>query len=155
MQRGRPAGGFSLIELVVVIALVAIVTAISVPQFQRYSTNADLKTAARTISADLFNARQASIEENLSVYRMTFNTGANSYALSRTDTGATLWTKSVASFGNSIALSSVSFSGGSVVSFQGRGTMSAGNLTLTNRLGSTATLTVNMTGRTYVQFSMQ
>jgi hypothetical protein len=33
--------------------------------------------------------------------------------------------------------------------------VSMGNLTLRNGLGSTATITVNITGRSYVQFNMQ
>lgn len=144
-----------MIELLIAMALVAIVAAIAVPQFQRYSTNTDLKTAAREVMGDLFNARQMAVEQNLNVYRITFNVGTNNYSLSRTDTGVTLWTKSLASFGNSIRLSSVNLAGFTTASFQQRGTMTAGNLKLTNRLGSTAVITVNLAGRTYVKFTMQ
>jgi len=146
--------GFSLIELVIVIALISIVSAFAVPVWQRYAANTDLKTAAKEVMADLSNAKQQAVEENL-VYRITFNVVGNNYALSRVDTGATFWTKSVASLGNGILIGSVNFSGGSVVSFQKRGTVSMGNLTLRNGLGSTATITVNITGRSYVVFTMQ
>jgi prepilin-type N-terminal cleavage/methylation domain-containing protein len=147
--------GFSLVELIIVIALLSIVSAFAVPVWQRYAANTDLKTAAREVMADLSNAKQQAVEENLDVYRLTFNVAGNNYALSRTDTGATSWTKSAASFGNGILIGSVNFSGGSMVSFQKRGTVSMGNLTLRNGLGSTATITVNITGRSYVQFNMQ
>jgi prepilin-type N-terminal cleavage/methylation domain-containing protein len=146
--------GFSLVELLVVIALISIVSAFAVPVWQRYAANTNLKTAAREVMADLSNTKQRAVEENLDVYRLTFNVVGNSYVLSRTDTG-TVWTKSVASFGNGISINSVNFSGGAVVSFQKRGTVSMGNLTLQNGLGSTATITVNITGRTYVQFVTQ
>jgi hypothetical protein len=58
----------------------------------------------------------------------------------------------LASFGNGILIDSVNFSG-SVVSFHKRGTVSIGHLILRNGLGSTATITVNITGRTYVEFN--
>jgi prepilin-type N-terminal cleavage/methylation domain-containing protein len=147
--------GFSLVELLIVIALISIVSAFAVPTWQRYAAKTDLKTAAREVMADLSNTKQRAVEENLDVYRLTFNVAGNSYVLSRTDTG-TVWTKSMASFGNGISIDSgnpPNFSGGSTVSFKKRGTLSPGNMTLRNGLGSTATITVNITGRTYVQFN--
>jgi prepilin-type N-terminal cleavage/methylation domain-containing protein len=155
MKRTCIPTGFSLVELIIVIALISIVSAFAVPTWQKYTANTNLKNAAREVMADLSNAKQQAVEENLSVYRLTFNVAGNNYALSRTDTGATSWTKSVASLGNGILIGSVNFSGGSVVSFQKRGTVSMGNLTLRNGLGSTATITVNMTGKSYVVFTMQ
>ena len=143
--------GFSLLELIIVIALISIVSAFSVPVWQRYSANTDLKTAAREVMADLANTKQRAVEENLGDYRLTFNVAGNNYALSRTDTGDTLWTKSLASFGNGIFIDSVNFSG-SVVSFQKRGTVSWGNVTLRNGMGKRATVTVNPTGRAYVEY---
>jgi prepilin-type N-terminal cleavage/methylation domain-containing protein len=144
--------GFSLVELLVVIALIAIVSAFAVPTWQRYAAKTDLKTAAREVMADFANAKQRAVEENLDVYRLTFNVAGNNYALSRTDTGVTLWTKSLASFGNGILIDSVNFSGSSV-SFQKRGTVSMGNVTLRNGLGRKAKVTVNPTGRAYVEIS--
>ncbi len=159
MNRACSRSGFSLVELLITLALIAVMATIAVPQFQRYSTNADLKTAAREVMADLFAARQMAVENSVTIYRMTFDVGGNSYVLSRNPPAAweNVWLapKSLASFGNGIRLVSVNFSGGSTVNFQRRGTVSGGNVTLTNRLGSTAAITVNITGRTYVQYTMQ
>jgi prepilin-type N-terminal cleavage/methylation domain-containing protein len=162
MKRTRTAGGFSLIELLVAMALVAIVAAIAVPQFQRYATNADLKTAAREVASDFFNTRQQALEGTIGqdlVYRLTFDVGANSYTMESKEAAAatwnTVWTKSFASFGG-ISIYSINFSGGSVVNFQKRGTLSSwGNLILRNGRDSRATVSVNSTGRTYVTFAMQ
>jgi len=155
MKRVCIPPGFSLVELLVVIALISIVSALAIPTWQRYAANANLKTAAREVMADLSDAKQQAVSENLDFYRLTFNVAGNNYALSRTDTGVTLWTKSLASFGNGILIVSVNFSGGSVVSLRNRGTVSNGNLTLRNGLGSTAKITVNITGRTYVEYTLQ
>jgi type IV pilus assembly protein PilA len=155
MKKTRIQEGFSLIELLIVVAILAIVAAIAIPQFQRYAANADLRTAGRAVAADLAAAKQASVTENLDAYRLSFDVAGNSYALTRTDTGTTLWTRSPASFGNGIVLTAVNFSGGSAVSYKRRGTMSLGTVTLQNGRGSTAVVTVNITGRTYVTFAMQ
>lgn len=157
MKRRYSRTGFSIVELLVVVALIAIVSAFAVPMWQNYAANSNLKTAAREVMADFSNAKQRAVEENMDVYRLTFNVAGNSYLLSRTDSG-TVWTKSVASFGSGIQIDGghpPNFSGGSIVSFRKRGTLSPGNVRLINALGSTATITVNITGRTYVEYAMQ
>jgi type IV fimbrial biogenesis protein FimT len=156
MKRIGIQSGFSLIELLIVIALIAIVMGFAVPTWQRYAANADLKTAAREVKADLFNVKQRAVEENTDFYRMTFNVSQNNYVLSLSNTGVTVWTRSLAALGKGITINTVNFSGGAVVNFQRRGTMSQwGSVTLRNSIGSTATITVNITGRSHVDFTMQ
>lgn len=155
MNRKAISKGFSLIELMIVIGLMAIVSAFAIPTWQRYSANTDLKTAAREVKSDLFNAKQRAVAENVDFYRMTFSVAQNNYVLSRSDSGAVIWTKSLAALGKGITVNTVNFSGGAVVSFQSRGTMSAGNMTLRNSIGSTATITTTITGRSYVEFALQ
>ena len=155
MIRTNIPKGYTLVEVCIVIALLAIISTLAIPAWQNYSSNINLKTAAREVMSDLLNARQRAIEENLSTYRLTFNVADNNYTLSRTDTGITYWTKPLTSYGSGISIQSVNFNNGSIVSFQRRGTVTMGTVVLKNSIGSTATITVQITARTYVQYNMQ
>ena len=155
MKRTSIQKGYTIVEICIVVALMTIISTFAIPAWQNYSNNINLRTAARGVMADLFNTRQRAIEENLNAYRLIFNVADNNYALSRTDTGNTIWTKSLTSFGKGISFSSVNFNNGSIVSFQRRGTVTMGNVVLTNLAGSTVTITVQITARTYVQYNMQ
>jgi prepilin-type N-terminal cleavage/methylation domain-containing protein len=147
--------GFTLVEVMIVVTLIAIMASFAVPAWQHYSVNTNLKTASREIIADILNTRQRAIAENFNNYRMIFDTGSNTYALTRTDNGATLWTKSVYAFGGGSELNNVNLSGGSVINFQRRGTLTSGTLMLKNSVNSTATVTLIITGRAYAQYNMQ
>lgn len=150
--------GFTLVELMIVIALITIIASLAVPAWQHYIINTSLRTASKEMMADIMNTKQRTIaEKKPASYSITFNTGDNSYSLSRTDAGGTvtLWTKSPASFGAGIIIQNVDFSGGSVINFQRRGTVTFGTITLKNQVESTATITTQITGRVYAQYNMQ
>ncbi len=149
MKRRNPPGGFSLAELVIVLALIGIIAAIAVPSLQRYAVNGDLRTAARDLMADFALAKQRAMSENMN-YSISFSLGDNQYTIS---SGINNQTKSLAGFGANIQ--GLNF-GGNTVTFQTRGILEpGGNLTLRNIRGSTATITWNIAGRAYVEFNMQ
>lgn len=151
MMRNGISAGFSLIELIVVVALIAIMATMAAPMWQDYRANTDLKSAARGVMADIADAKQRAVSENSDAYKLEFDVSGNAYALTRD--GATQWTKPLTSYGSGIVLNSVSF-GGTDITLRNRGTVTNGHLILSNGLGSTATITVNITGRTYVQYTM-
>lgn len=149
--------GFSLTELIVVIGIFAVVTAFAVPALNHYSSNSNLRTAAREVTSDIFMFRERAISEDRQ-YRITYNTGTGAYSIEQgTYSGApytSIQVKNVNAAAADAQISAITFQNQQII-FQTRGTVTTGTMTLANRFGSTATITVNTAGRTYVQFSMQ
>ncbi|MGE5417371.1 MAG: Tfp pilus assembly protein FimT/FimU [Acidobacteriota bacterium] len=56
--------GFTLLELLMVIAMIALIAAIAVPNFRPAWTSTQMKQASRQLQADLILARQEAIGEN-------------------------------------------------------------------------------------------
>jgi len=142
--------GFTLVEVLIVIAIMGIVATIASSNWSKYTSNTNLRAAARDVASDFFVTREKAVSESVN-YRITFDVAANNYVITKLSDGTTQ-TKTPASFGREIALQTVNFGGN--VDFQTRGTVSNGNLVLVNDRGSKATITVNITGRTYVKFEM-
>jgi prepilin-type N-terminal cleavage/methylation domain-containing protein len=144
--------GFSLVELMITIGIFAILAAIAIPSFQRHVVNADLRNAARSIATDFFLYKEHAIAENRP-YRILFNTGDNSYEVQQPP-GTAIATKSLTTFRYDIA---IDMGGTTLIDYtiQPRGTVTNGAVRLTNSRGSTATVTINITGKTSVTFNMQ
>ena len=160
--------GFTLVELMIVIFLLAFVSAIGGLALQNYTLNRNLRTAARDIASDFAICKERAISENIT-YQIAFNTPAvGSYTIqSVVNPGwvvTNLTTKSPASFGSGITIVSATFGGASpTVRFNPRGTVSdpgggqlvgGDGVVLQNSRNSQATITVNLTGRTYVTFNI-
>lgn len=155
MNKAGNSKGFTLVEVVIVMALITILASFAVPAWQHYTVNTRLKTATREILADISQTRQRAISENINTYQITFNYGNNTYSLSRSDTGVTLWTKKLTDFGNQNVLWYAWLQSGNVISFQRRGTMTPGWIWVRNNLWSYTLINVQMIGRPYVYYYMQ
>ena len=154
--------GFSIIELLIVIAIIAVLTTFAVPAFFKYTANANLKSATREITSDFMKCRAKAIAENV-VYRIVFDTVGDSYEIGKGDSAspfaplAPRQIKYLSNFGSNVEYDTgnADFTFGQNCYFQTRGTVTNKTLVLKNNRGSTAKMTVNITGRTYVTFSMQ
>ncbi len=70
------SAGFSLVELMIVIGIIAIMAAVSTPGLLAWLPNYRLKSAARDLYSTLQNARLMAVKENASV-RIIFNNTVN------------------------------------------------------------------------------
>jgi Tfp pilus assembly protein FimT len=150
------AGAFTMMELMITMAIIFIVAGIAYPSFNRMAVNGNLRTAARDIMSDITSLKERAMAEN-TAFEIPFDKDNNKYTLRKNSIPPVDESeKSPASFGPGIQLTDARFGAGTTASFLTRGTLSqGGNITLTNSRGSTAIIRCNLSGRTYVQFTMQ
>jgi type IV fimbrial biogenesis protein FimT len=72
--------GFSLIELMIVLAIMGIVSAIAAPNFMHYMAERRLNGAARMVMSDLMAARQKAVSQNHK-FKVFFNASNCQYTL--------------------------------------------------------------------------
>jgi Tfp pilus assembly protein FimT len=147
----KPKRGVTLIELLIGIGIMMVVMTIASPHFRAYILNTNLRTAAREIEADIEDLKQRAITEN-NTFEIVFDTVQNRYTIQQG--GNPLQVKTPTVYSQDIRIASAPFGGGSTIAFQTRGTATAGSVNLTNSRGSMATVSINISGRTYVQFNM-
>jgi len=144
--------GFSLLELSVTMAIIAAIGVMGYSTFQRMAINGNLRSAAREIIGDIALLKERAMAQNTRL-SITFEPSNNRYRGS--DMAAGQW-KCPAMIGRDIQITKAAFGTGKTIVFESRGTIQqAGNIELTNGRGSTATITCNIAGRTYVKFKMR
>jgi prepilin-type N-terminal cleavage/methylation domain-containing protein len=167
----KSSRGFSLIEMVTVLAIVVIAASVASPYLNSFRQNTNLKEAARDMSSDIYLYKQQAVKENRG-YQINFSALANTYTIQqetvvnnvRTGNYVALTTKTVgAGNANIVIFGTPSFdSGVTYITLNPRGTASNCNngngcvvtLQHTKRL-STATITTNLMGRVNVQYNLK
>ena len=142
--------GFSLIEMLTVLAIIAILLMIAPSMFSAFRQRTNLREAAGALAEDMKLAKQRAVAENVN-YSITFNINNNNYTMNQYDSNGNMInppikTVNLSNFGNGITINSQNFAG-NTVTFQPRGTCSAGTITLQNSLNSTIAITTNLMGR--------
>ena len=128
--------GFTLYEVIVVMAIIAIVSAISILNYRAWVPEIRLNGAARQVMSDLIAARMASVKENASV--MVTHLNNHSYSVTAGSGTASIKDLQPDYPGTTLNFTSVLFSS--------RGTTSPRTLTLQNSSGIKK-ITVAITGR--------
>lgn len=128
--------GFTLYEIIVVMVIIAILSAISVLNYRAWIPGIRLNGAARQVMGDLIAARTASVKENVSVVVMHLNNHSYSVTVGS-------GTPSIKDLQPDYPGTTLSFTG---VLFSSRGTTSPRTLTLQNSSGIKK-ITIAITGR--------
>ncbi len=87
----RNNSGFTLIELIIVIAILGAMVAVAIPNFLGFQPKSRLKTAARDLYSELQLAKIRAIRSN-SDWAIVFNVAAGDYRVCSSDGGDSLWT---------------------------------------------------------------
>ena len=151
---------FTLIELVIVMALISAIGLMASASFQNYAINVNLKNAVREVSSDIALLKERATAENR-IYRMELDLeNAQCFLEQCNNLGAPCagWTaiqvRNLKSYSDDIVFK---LEGTTVwdYRFQPRGTATTGTMVFTNSRGSTGLININLTGRANVQFNFQ
>lgn len=128
--------GFSMIELIVVMALMGIVTAIALPNWNSLLPNYALNNSTRQVQSELHNIKMRAAAENIG-FQFLYAQGTSSYTIQRDS--KTLVTKPLAE-GTTITKEGT-------IMFSPRGTASGNRVRLRNANGVCRQVVVSSTGR--------
>ena len=151
MMQNTKNKGFTLIEIMIVVAIIAIIAAIAAPSFQSYITQRRLNGAARQVMTDLMEARMKAANQNnrfriffLDTHRYkVLDDGNNNNS---EDIGETSTTRDIHNDYYDVTLSA-----SNDPIFYPRGTAAAlATVTLTNSSGS-KNVTVGISGRVKIE----
>ena len=148
----RNARGFTLMELMVTIAIVAILATIAVPNYIAWLSKRNLRSSAIDVQAAIQQAKMTAIRENTSV-SLKFNPGSENYqafidADADGNPDGTIFRSKEMSPG--IDLTSTGFVS-DTLTFNSRGLASAaGTINLSNSLGQNLTVDVVLSGLTRI-----
>ena len=140
------ASGFTLMELIVAIAIASTVMGVAIPSFLSWLPTLRLSSAARQVATDLQVARMKAISQNVK-FRISFVgsvPGASTYLLQKDNGGTFVTDSGPFSLPEGITVSALS----ATSEFQPRGTVnSASDITLRNINSETKLIQVAVVGR--------
>lgn len=136
MKNRTRRSGFSTIELVVVLAIAAIIAAIALPGWKSWSHNAALNSSIRQIQSELHAIKMRAAAENVG-FQFAYLQDANEYTIQRDS--RPLQTKPITQ-GTTITKSGT-------ISFSPRGTAGGNRVRLRNAAGACRQIVVSATGR--------
>jgi type IV fimbrial biogenesis protein FimT len=140
-QRVARQGGFSLIEMMVVLGIMAIILAVALPAFNAWRESTALQSAEETLMAHIKQARIMAVSGNRSV-SVAFTT--NSYTVDSTSANPQQYLLSDYSKSLSMTYSTAT------LQFNSDGTTNVSDtINVKNANGTNKTISVNLVGRAY------
>lgn len=148
----RSCSGFTLIEVLTVVAIVAIISAIAIPNYIEWSRAAKLRSAVNDLTSDLAMARLRAIKGGAPV-KVTFTT--DGYMVFIDDNDNHVWDSGEPLLRNKqypagVIMSGCTFTADRAI-FQRTGASKAGEITLSRGTNQQNTIFVNAVGRIRVQ----
>jgi prepilin-type N-terminal cleavage/methylation domain-containing protein len=157
--------GLSLIEVLIVLAILGIGGIIASFNWKHYTNNANLRTMARELESDISKSKQRAVSRGV-CYQMIININPlNNYIIRRRSTPSCTSTVSevqpakspttLGLAGAGIIIKQINM-GSNTINFETRGTISPEEeVVLENSMRSQATIHSSVTGKTYVTFNMR
>ena len=140
----KPRNGFLLINLIITIGVIALIATATFPALYTYQPALRLKGESRALIAQLREAQQRTITEQISHY-VFIDTAHNRYQLFRDENPDVLLSTTVLDGG--ISISDVSDITADSVVFNSYGAVSdGGNIVLINGLANTRTIVIRPSG---------
>jgi len=92
-MRKRNEQGFTLIEMMVTVAIIAIMAGVAIPSVLAWMPAANLKGAANDLKVAMIRARSLAVNEGIE-YRVFFDTTGQTYSIDKGNlsSGSTAWT---------------------------------------------------------------
>jgi Tfp pilus assembly protein FimT len=141
MMKRKRSAGLTAMELIIVLAIMAIGLAAAMPDIASFSSGYKLKAATREVATDLQLTRSLAVKEN-KTFQVVF--GTNSYQVIRLSDGIVAKSRSFGPDYPDLNLTNVS------ITFDPRGISNGNTVTVTNPRG-TRNVSVAATGRVMIE----
>jgi prepilin-type N-terminal cleavage/methylation domain-containing protein len=83
--------GFTLIEVAVVVVVISLVVAVTLPDFNKTIGLYNLESSARELASDMRSLQQSAIKNESAGFKIVFDVEEESYSLFNTDEGLTAY----------------------------------------------------------------
>jgi len=143
IKKFKKSDGFTLFEITIVLAIIGIISAISVPIYQQIRPTLNLNSTTKDIISDLKYAQQLAVTEQDN-YSIEFDIFFNKYTVTNTETGAIIKQKTINS---DISIDSINGLTNDTLIFNVTGGVAEeGSLILINSKNITTTISIKPSG---------